>query len=75
MAKMAFCSLALIKKLPMRKIIIISMPRTVTFKRIHFSLEKFNVGEKINKIEVQKTEKKELVKSWKNLIIFIPFTR
>lgn len=73
--KMAFCSLALIKKLPMRKIIIISMPRTVTFKRIHFSLEKFNVGEKINKIEVQKTEKKELVKSWKNLIIFIPFTR
>lgn len=72
---MAFCSLALIKKLPMRKIIIISMPRTVTFKRIHFSLEKFNVGEKINKIEVQKTEKKELVKSWKNLIIFIPFTR
>lgn len=56
--KMAFCSLALIKKLPMRKIIIISMPRTVTFKRIHFSLEKFNVGEKINKIEVQKTEKK-----------------
>jgi len=34
------------------------MPRTVTFKRIHFSLEKFNVGEKINKIEVQKTEKK-----------------
>lgn len=73
--KMAFCSLALIKKLPMRKIIIISMPRTVTFKRIHFSLEKFNVGEKINKIEVQKMEKKELVKSWKNLIIFIPFTR
>lgn len=59
-----FRSLPLIKKLPMRKIIIKNKPRTVACSKgfISFSLaplarQKLNVPEKINKIEEQQQQK------------------